>query len=159
MGGSVPFQLTKDWPLQFLADAGVLWIDRLPPGDGILLVDELRHRNFRKIVAFQNVQYLNQRYPTRRRRRSADDVVPAIGPTNRLTLFHVVLSKIIRADQAAAFLDVGSDFSCHGAVIKVIRILRDSFQRSSQLGLPEDFTRLIVLTIALKNAAGFAELG
>ena len=49
MGGSVPFQLTKDWPLQFLADAGVLWIDRLPPGDGILLVDKLRHRNLRKI--------------------------------------------------------------------------------------------------------------
>src|SRR5271166_4058564 len=43
-----------------------------------------------QVVAFENVENFHQRHASRRRRRSADDLVAAIRPANRLPLLDLV---------------------------------------------------------------------
>ncbi len=57
----------------------------------------------REIVAFQNIQRLNQDRPAGRRRRRADDLVSAISAANRFALLYFVVRQIVSRDQPSAF--------------------------------------------------------
>jgi len=94
-----------------------------------------------------------------RRWRSADDVVAAIGAANGLAFFHFVSGQVFGGDQASAFVDGRGQLAGHGAVIELIGILGDAFQGAGEFGLLEQFARLVVVSVAQKNAFGFGKLG
>ena len=47
---------------------------------------------------------------------------------------------------------IGSNLLGHLAVVEVVGVLRDPFQSAGELGLPEDFTGLVIVAVALENA-------
>src|SRR5579859_4977843 len=58
----------------------------------------------RETVALKNVQRFQHRDPAGTRRRSADNLVSAIRPADRLPLFHLVRRKVFGGDQPAVAL-------------------------------------------------------
>ena len=83
--------------------------------------------HLRQIVAFENIQDLDQRRPARRRRRRADDVVSAVGPAHRLPALSLRScarsSAVIRPPP---FCMDGRQFARHRAMIEVVGIVRRS---------------------------------
>ena len=66
MRGRILFQFTENRrALQIFAGSGVRWINRFPPGRAILFVNELRHRNLRKIRIAQKFRPIEKRPPER----------------------------------------------------------------------------------------------
>ncbi len=105
----------------------------------------------REIVALENVQDLHQRDASRRWWRRTDYFIAAIAPANRLPLLHLVSRKVFGRYQSSALLHRSSQLARQVSVIKVIRILRDPLQRLRQFRLLEHITRLVEISIALKN--------
>jgi len=105
-----------------------------------------------EVVAFEDVQNLDQDNAARGRWRCADDFVSAVGPNNRLALFHFVLREVIGGNQAPAFLDGGCQLARQGAVLEVVGIGRDALQCARQFWLAQNFAILVVVPIAQKNA-------
>ena len=114
---------------------------------------------FRQVEAFQNIEDFDQRDPARRWRRSADNVVAAIGPANRLALFHFVVREVVGSNEASTFRYGGGEFAGHGAVIEVIRIFCNPLQRAGEFRLLQSLAWLIIFAVALKDALRCGELG
>src|SRR5208337_1061945 len=111
-----------------------------------------------EIVAFQDIETLDEGDAARGRRRSADNVVPTVGATNWLALLYFIVCKVFRGDQASALLNRVGYLACHRPVVEVIGIAGDALQGLRQLRLLEYFTRLIVVAVALENAVRLRKL-
>ena len=136
-------------------------IEKCPP-EGLKRVMHRLGRavaHFAEIIAFQNIQDLNEHCSARRWRRRADYFIPAIRPTHRLALFHFIVREILDGNQTAALLHCSGQFFREGTVIKIVWLLGNLLQRSRQVGLAENFARLVVISVALKHAMRFRKLG
>ena len=118
----------------------------------------VRPPEFRQIVALKNIQDLDQCGSARRRRRRADDVVSAVRPAHRFTLFYFVLRQILNRDQASALLHGRGQFARHRSMIEVVRVGGDPFQRARQVWLLEHLTGFVIVPIALKDAPRLRKL-
>ena len=111
-----------------------------------------------QIVAFQNVEHLDQSDSARRRRRRADDLVSAIGAANRLALFDLILRQIVGGNQASALLDGRRQLARQRAMVEIVRIVGDALQRLRQLRLLENVAWLVVVAVALEDAMRLGKL-
>ena len=111
-----------------------------------------------QVKFLQHVQYLNQGNAAGRGRRSAVNVVSAIGAMDGLAFLDLVVGQVLSSDDAATFLNRGSDLLCKFAVIEVVRIGGDALQCTCQLWLLEDLPSLIEVSVALEDAARFREV-
>ncbi len=108
---------------------------------------------FAKIVALKNIQGLDQHDTAGGRRRRADDFVSAIGAANGLALLHFVVRQILGGNQAATFLHCRGKFARQCAVVEIVGFLGDALERAGEVGLAENLSRLVVVAIALEDAA------
>ena len=92
---------------------------------------------FREVEAFEDIENFDERDSAGRWRRSADDVVAAIGAANGLAFFDFVGSEVGGGDQASAFVDGRGQFAGHGAVVELVGIFGDAFQGVGEFGLLE----------------------
>ena len=91
----------------------------------------------REVEALEDIEDFDECYSAGRWRRSADDVVAAIGAANGLAFLDFVSSEVGGGDQASAFVDGRGQFTGHGAVIERVGILGKAFQGAGEFGLLE----------------------
>ncbi len=75
-----------------------------------------------------------------------------------VALDHGVLRQILEREQRAALLQIVDQLLRHLAVIEIVGIGGDAFERLRQLGLLEDFARFVELAVALKDALRIGKL-
>src|ERR1700686_3004088 len=92
---------------------------------------------FREVEAFENIEDFDERNSAGGWRRSADDVVSAIGAANGLAFFDFVGGEILGSDQASTFVDGSGEFAGHCAVVELVGIFGDAFEGVSEFGVLE----------------------
>src|ERR1700761_6537510 len=100
-----------------------------------------------QIIALKDVKDLDQCNAPGRRRRCADYLVAAVGPSNRCAILDLILSQVFRGDEAASLLDGRSEFTRERAMVEVVWVLRDAIQSLRQLWLLKGFASLIVVSV------------
>ena len=68
------------------------------------------------------------------------------------------MRQVVGGDQATALLHGSCEFPRKSTMVEIIWLLGDAFERPGQVGLAEEFSRLVVIAVALKYAARFGEL-
>src|SRR5260370_22069607 len=111
-----------------------------------------------EVEAFKNIEDFDERYSGGSWRRSADDVVAAIGAANGLAFLDFVGGEVGGGSQASAFVDGGGQFAGQGAAVKVVGILGDALQGAGEVGLLEWFAGPIVVSVAEVNGFGLGKL-
>ena len=98
----------------------------------------LRLIGMRQIVAFENVEHLDQFDAARGRRRHRDDVVAAIGAAHRRALDGAVTVEIVGRHYAAGGLHGGGDFVRDRPLVEGARALaRDRLERVGEIALDQ----------------------
>src|ERR1035438_8970732 len=90
---------------------------------------------FREVVAFEDIEDLDERDSTRRWRWSTDDVIAAIGAANGLAFLDFVGGEVFGSNQASAFVKGRGEFGSHGAVVERVGIFGEAFQCAGEFGL------------------------
>ena len=91
-----------------------------------------------QIVAFQNIEHLDQHDAAGRRRRHRDDVIAAISAAHRRALDGAIIFEIVGGHDAAGSLHRRGDLLRDVAVIECLRsALRDGRERGGEIGLHE----------------------
>src|SRR6185312_13867443 len=93
-----------------------------------------------EVVAFQDVEQLDENDAARRGRRRADDGEAAVCPRDRLAIEHAVVGEILGGDQSPTLLDEIGELPRHGPGVEAVRFLLDALERARQLRLSEDVT-------------------
>ncbi len=68
-----------------------------------------------------------------------------------LALFHFVMGKVVHGNEPATFLHGCGEFAGKRAVVEIVGIRRNPLQSSREIRLPENFTGLVVIAVALKH--------
>ncbi len=98
----------------------------------------LRLVGMREVVAFENVEHLDQLDAARRRRRHRDDVIAAIGAAHRRALDGAVVSQIVGGHHAARGLHGRGDFVRDRPLVEGARALaRDRLERLREIALDQ----------------------
>ena len=102
-----------------------------------LLAAELR-----EIVAFENVEHLDQMHAAGGGRRHRDNVVAAIGPAHRLALDRPIVFHVLGGHDAACLAHGGDDLFRDRTFVESFRSVGgDGTQRDREIGLQQILAR------------------
>ena len=83
---------------------------------------------------------------------------PRVGAANGLAFLHFVSGEVFGRNQASTLADIRSQFASYCAVVEIVGIFGDAFESAGEFRLLEDVARLIVVSVAQKDAFRFGKL-
>ena len=110
--------------------------------------------------AFEHAEHLQDADAARARRRRREDAVAAVLALERLALHYLVILQVGQRDQAAVAFHVRRQQPRRLAFVETPgAVAPDAFERARQFRLHQEFTRLVILAVALEDARGLGEAG
>ena len=105
-----------------------------------------------ELVAFEDVEHLDQHDAARRRRRHRDDLVAAIAAAHRPAHMRAIVLEVVRGHDAAGGLHRGGELLGDRTLVECARpALRDRFQRVGEVALHQQVAGAERIAVGLEE--------